>query len=482
MIATPVESDLVVIGAGPAGASAALAAADSGLSVHLIDEAAQAGGQVWRAPVDGVAAGRSPDARAGADLRARVTASRVITLTSQRVWSVLPEDDGQGFRVDSVGADGPVSVSAPRLIAATGAYERIVPFPGWTLPGVIGLAGATILLKSHGVVPGERVVVAGAGPLLIAVTAGLLEAGIRPLALVDLDGRRDWLARAPALASRPGLASRGARWWARILAAGVPVFHRHAVREASGIDRLERVTVMPVDATGAFTSGKERSFAADALIVGHGLTPGAEIPRLLQADTRYDALRGGVVPVVDPFGRTSVPGLFAIGDGAGVRGVDIAVAAGTLCGQAVAREAGRIDQPAFDALTSPVLKKIAGLRRFSDAAAKSMALRRGQVASVPALTTVCRCEDVTRADIDAAAEHGAQDVNQMKHFTRCGMGPCQGRMCGEIAAALLALKRGVNREAVGSFTARPPLRPVPLSDLVGTFRYGDIPIPEPAPL
>lgn len=479
---TAVQTDLVVIGAGPAGANAALAAAEAGIAVHLVDEAPQAGGQVWRAPVDGVAAGRSPDARAGADLRARVAASCVAVAPSQRVWSVLRQPDGLGFRVDGMGPDGPLSITAPRLVAATGAYERIVPFPGWTLPGVIGLAGATILLKSHGVVPGQRIVVAGAGPLLLAVAAGLLDAGVKPLALVDLDGRRDWLARLPALATRPHLAARGARWRARISAAGIPVFHRHAVRDATGGDCVETVTLAPVDATGAFTGGNERSFDVDALVVGHGLTPGADIPRLLHAETRYDGLRGGVVPIVDRFGRTSVPGLFAVGDGAGVRGADAAVAAGRLCGLAAAHDAGRVGPAAFDADAAPLLRAAAGHRRFSDAIAGAFTVRPGQVASVPGSAAVCRCEDVTRRDIETAAEDGARDVNQMKHFTRCGMGPCQGRICGEVAAWLLALKLGVPRDAVGSFTARPPLRPVAIGDLIGSFSYGDIPIPEPAPL
>ena len=477
-----VRTDLVVVGAGPAGANAALTAAAAGINVHLVDEAPQAGGQVWRAPVDGVTAGPTPDARAGADLRARLAASGVTLASSRRVWSVLRLPDDQGFRVDCVGADGALSVTAPRLVAATGAYERVVPFPGWTLPGVIGLAGATILLKSHGVVPGDRIVVAGAGPLLLAVAAGLLDAGVKPLALVDLDGRHDWLARLPALATRPGLAVRGARWRARILAAGIPVFHRHAIREAAGADRLDAVTIAPVDRTGAFTGGEQRSLQADALVVGHGLTPGADIPRLLKAETRHDGLRGGVVPVVDRFGRTSVPGLFAVGDGAGVRGADAAVAAGRLCGLAAAHDAGRVGRTAFDGAAAPLLTAAAGHARFSDAIAGALALRPGQVASVPGPTTVCRCEDVTRRDIEAAAEDGARDVNQMKQFTRCGMGPCQGRMCGEVAAWLLALRLGVPRGAVGSFTARPPLRPVAIGDLVGTFSYADIPIPEPAPL
>jgi len=196
----------------------------------------------------------------------------------------------------------------------------------------------------------------------------------------------------------------------------------------------------------------------------------------------FDRLRGGWVPRVDAFGRTSLPGLYAVGDGAGIRGADPALVAGELAGLAAASDAGRISAATFNGETKKPLRQRASYWSFADAMADMMALRPAQVAGIPAPTVVCRCEDVTRLDIENAAAAGALDVNQMKHFTRCGMGPCQGRMCGDVAAELLAQSRKVQREAVGYWTGRPPLRPVPLTDLVGSFEYGDIPIPRPAPL
>lgn len=480
-MAANITGDLIIIGAGPAGANAAINASDYGLDVHLLDEAPHAGGQVWRAPLEGLPESKTPEAHEGGRLRQRLTASDVTVHAGQRVWSVLSNTDN-GFQVDSLGPDGPKVLTAPRLVAATGAYERIVPFTGWTLPGVMGLAGATVLLKSHGVVPGARPVVAGAGPLLLAVAAGILDAGVKPLAVIDLDSRADWFARLPALATRPGNLMRGARWAARLKAAGVPILHRHAVRVAQGENQVERVTVCAVDASGAFIEGEGKQFDADALLVGHGLTPGADIPLLLGARIQHDPLRGGYVPQVDTFGRTSMVGLFAIGDGAGIHGVDMAVTAGQLCGLAAAHDAGHLAENAFDKRAAPLLQIQKRQTRFCDAIAGSLALRSGQVASVPATATVCRCEDVTRADIEVAVDAGASDVNQLKHFTRTGMGPCQGRMCGEVAASLLALRLGVERPDVGHFTARPPLRPVAIGELTGSFSYDDIPIPKPAPL
>ncbi|MGU3496658.1 FAD-dependent oxidoreductase [Xanthobacteraceae bacterium A53D] len=468
--------DVIVLGAGPAGTNAALAAAEAGLRVVLLDQQPAAGGQVWRAPLPGLAMPASPEKADGDALRARLAASTIAFRPGRTIWSV-----GAQFRVDALGPSGNESVEAPRLIAATGAHERVVPFPGWTLPGVIGLAAATVLLKSHGVVPGSRVVVAGCGPLLAAVAVGIVKAGGTVAAIADLAGPGDWLRLLPALATQPRLLARGAGWALKIGGARVPVHFRHGVRAAEGAEAVASIRLGPVDAQGASVPGPEMVLEADSLCVGHGLVPGGEIPRLFRTEQAFDRLRGGFVPRLDDCGRTSLKGLYACGDGAGIRGVLVAEAAGRLAGLACAHDAGALSSDAFATAATAPRKAIAGARPFSDAMAGMMALRPAQVASIPADTVVCRCEDVTRAEIEAAYDDGARDLNQMKQFTRCGMGPCQGRFCGDVAGEILAAKVG-SREQVGAYTARPPLRPVPLADLMGSFDYGDIPIPPPAPL
>ena len=358
----------------------------------------------------------------------------------------------------------------------------MVPFPGWTLPGVIGLAAATILIKSQGMLPGRRIVLAGCGPLLLVVASKVLAAGGEIAAIADLAGPADWLSTLPPTLRRPRLAMRGARWAVAIGKARVPVYFRHGVHAAKGRDRVDSVEIGPVDRSGAPAAGNTISLEVDTLVVGHGLVPGGEIPRLLRADMIFDRLRGGWVPRVDKFGRTNIPGLYAVGDGASIQGAEPALLAGELAGLTAARDADRISVATHDHETAKPLRQRVFYAPFANAMAEMMALRPAQVAGIPPDAVVCRCEDVTRADIENAAEAGALDVNQLKHFTRCGMGPCQGRMCGDVAAELLAQSREVPRQAVGYWTGRPPLRPVPLADLVGSFEYGDIPIPRPAPL
>jgi bacterioferritin-associated ferredoxin len=186
------------------------------------------------------------------------------------------------------------------------------------------------------------------------------------------------------------------------------------------------------------------------------------------------------VAACDDAGRTSVPGLCVAGDGGGIRGVTAAVARGRLAGLAAAHGQGRLDRDGFEREAATVRRRLRRAERFGQASARLMALRPGQVPSIPEETVVCRCEDVTRAEIGAAIAAGAVEVNQLKAWTRCGMGPCQGRMCGEAVASLLAAARG-SREAVGFWTGRAPLRPVPLDDLLGEYDYADIPLPQAAP-
>lgn len=472
-----VTADLAVLGAGPAGANAALAAAARGLRVVLIDEAGDAGGQVWRAPAPGLAAGDDADARAGAALRAAVAASPVRRLGGARAWLIGREDDG--FRLDIVRDSRAEVIQGRALLLATGAHERIIPFAGWTLPGVIGLAAATILLKSQKMLPGERVVVAGCGPLLAVVAAGILKGGGRVAAVVDLASLGEWAGALRDLSARPDLLARGLAWRARVLAAGVPWLHRHAVVAAEGEGRLATVRVAPCAPDGT-PGAATRAFAADALAIGHGLVPDTAATRLLRLDHAWDPDRGGWHAVADAAMRASLPGIFLAGEACGIGGAAVAELSGRLAGLSAAHALGALDDAGFAAEQAHLAPLLARARRAGGAMARLMRPRPGLVGAIPPGCIVCRCEDVTRAEIEAAIAEGATEVNQLKAFTRAGMGPCQGRICGEALAGLVAPHVG-GAQAAGLVTGRAPLRPVPMDALLGDFDYSDISIPAPAP-
>ena len=555
--APPRTAELAVVGAGPAGVEAAVTAAGYGVDVVLIDEQPAPGGQVYRAaPGAFPARGRvpGPDEAAGDAMRARLAASPVEARAGERVWSVvaragiiasapfapklpgpepgpapkpdrapspsappafdpapdleteteamrretgLPSGGDAWFRLDTVGADGPRTVLADCIVLAPGAVERVVPFPGWTLPGVIGLGAATVLLKSQRLLPGRRVVVAGAGPLVPAVAAAIVKAGGTVAAVADLAGPSDWLRALPRLAAMPRLLGRGAGWLVRIAGARVPILFRHSVRSAAGRRALEEVTVAPVGPDGSWRGGApgdatgggqamERRIEADALAVGHGLAPATEIARLLRLRHRFSRAEGGWLPETDLWGQTSLAGCHAAGDAAGVHGAAAAAHSGRAAGISAALYARRIRPDVALARVRRARRGHARAARFGAAMGRLAALPPALVVSMPADTVVCRCEDVTRREIEEAVAQGAREVNQLKHFTRCGMGPCQGRVCGEAAAELLAARIAGDpdegRRAAGQWTGRAPLRPVAMDDLVGRFDYRDIPVPPPAPL
>jgi thioredoxin reductase/bacterioferritin-associated ferredoxin len=468
--------DLIVIGAGPAGAGAAMEAAAQGLRVLLLEDQPQAGGQVYRAPAGSRTVPRSSELREGTALRDALARSEVDVRFGHQVWSV-----SGNFRVDALSEEGPCHWQAPALIVASGAQERVIPFPGWTQPGVIGLAAATLLLKAHGIAPGARTLVAGCGPLLGAVAMGILKTGAKVVAVADLAGPADWARRLPAMTARPDLLARGAGWAARLRRAGVPLLFRTGIAAVEPTEVGLRARLCPVDAQGRPLSG-ERMVEVDAVAVGHGLLPSTEITRLLRVEHMFNAGSGAWAARLDGDGRTSRPGLYVAGDGGGIQGAAAAPLRGRLAALAAARDLCRLHPAAQDRLAAPLRKRLARAARFGSAMAGLMAPRAAQVGAIPPEAVVCRCEDVTRAEIEAAAADGAREVNQLKAWTRCGMGPCQGRVCGDTAAALLAGYHGIGREEAGLFTGRTPLRPLPLTQLTGEFGYADIVLPPPAPL
>lgn len=474
--------DLLVMGAGPAGVRAALRARACGLSVLLVDENHDAGGQVWRPLPAGFSrnpgARPTPEAREGDALRSELRRADITCLFGHKVWNV-----GSELRTDIIGPSGSVSWQPRALLVATGTTERVVPFPGWTLPGVMGLAAATILLKSQNMLPGHNTVVAGSGPLLLAVANGILKGGGRVAAVIDLASQSEWLGTLPSLLGRPDLLWQGAKWQLNLRKAGVPVYYRSAIDSVEAQDDLFRVKVKRIDASGHDVDGADawRELVADSVVVGHGLVPGTDVTRLLRARHRYQHQRGGWVAETDSDGRTSVPGLYIAGDGAGIAGAAAAGAHGELAALAVALDLGMLKPAAHEKAHQPLLAQWQKSARFGQAMAGLMVMREGLVEGITPDTIVCRCEDVTRAEIDEAAYQGARDMNQLKAWTRCGMGPCQGRTCGDVAGALMAQHTG-SRETAGFFTGRAPLRPVSLAEIAGDYVYADIPIPKAAPL
>ncbi|GGT80039.1 FAD/NAD(P)-dependent oxidoreductase [Streptomyces lateritius] len=476
--------DLVVVGAGPAGLAGAVAAAERGLSVALLDGDAQLGGQFYRHPAPGLGAA-APEAlhhgwAAFDALRRRWEGSGGVHLPQHHVWTVAGERaatpgagaDGASWVVHAVtGPDGDdersVAVRGRAVLLATGAAERHLPFPGWTLPGVIGAGGAQAMLKSGLVLPGGRVVVAGSGPLLLAVASSMVTAGARVPALVEASGYLGYARRPDVLATGPGKLVEAAGLVTRLLGRGARPYPRHAVVRAHGTERVEAVTVARLDGDWRPVPGTERRVPCDAVAVGHGLVPRIDLATALGCETRR-TVDGAVALVVDPAQRTSVPGLWSAGETAGVGGALLAMTEGELAGTAVAARLRGVSVARPSARTRSLLRTRARLRAFADLMAAAHRPGDGWPAWLDDDTEVCRCEEVTAGRIGEAVEDlGAGDARTVKLLTRAGMGWCQGRVCGP-AVACLATRGGrgaEQRPLPASPERRSPAVPVRLSTL-----------------
>ena len=472
--------DLVVLGAGPAGVAAANVASKEGAEVVIIDENSSAGGQIYRAPPNEFQpqnSFKSDEFREGEKQRNILENSDLTALFKHRVWSVSSD-----LVVSTVGPNGLSSWHARSLIIANGALERIIPFPGWTIPGVIGLAASTILLKSQYVLPGQSTVVAGCGPLLIAVANGIIKSGGKVSAIIDLNSKSDWIKAFPKLLSRPDQLFKGMSWFANIMKAGIKLYGGHAVTNTKQVDNVLRISIAPINSAGSILDSKNQKIVeGDCLAIGHGLFPSTEITRLLKAKHIYDPLKGGWVPLIDDDFRSSIPGVYIAGDATGISGAFSAVQKGRIAGMAAVRDLNVMSSQKYKAKIKSELIILKKNENFGKAAVRLMKFRPELIQTITSETIVCRCEDVFRSEIDEAIESGARDLNQLKAWTRCGMGPCQGRTCSEAIEAILASKVG-SRELAGQWTGRTPLRPVPIEQIIGKYTYEDIPIPENAPL
>lgn len=461
--------DIAVVGAGPAGGNAAMAAAQNGARVVLIDEQQQPGGQVWRGKSSSIlSAPTTPEGKAGDALRSALTDSMVSQLTDTRVWDIRRQDKKWVLQILRNGTAEQITAHA--LILATGAREFVQPVPGWTKPGVIGLAGATALFKQSLTLPGKRTVVSGTGPLVFYVASEIRRLGGTVAAIVTPNSRVDWAAALPAMLSQPQLLARGMIWMADLMLARVPVLWGHAVSEVLGAEDVKGIKTYNLrrDASGP-------EIVADSLCIGHGLIANIEAAQMLGVPIRHDPALGGWVPEAEPDGTTPINGLYLCGDGCGIRGATAAGLQGTLTGTRAARDLGK---------TTAALS-LGPWRRAARFGTTMTALSVPR-ADVQALTTpntiVCRCESLTRSDICAEISSGAATANAVKSGRRAGMGPCGGKYCQTAISALIAAQTGTPIADVPPPTPRPPLRPVPLGQAAGDFDYDDLPIPKPAPL
>ncbi len=464
------QYDLVIIGGGPAGVGAAIEAARLGASVALIDENRTLGGKVLTPEVraHGVRPGDRFAARMGRALLREFerVSGRIDLYLNTEVWEVS-ENKEVSLHMNAREEGMAERLAGRGLVIATGAVERSIPFPGWTLPGVFTVGGMNRFVK-HGVAPGSDVLIAGAGPLQLLLAHHLLEAGVRIRALVTPTRIRDVVEMALPLFVGAGFSTAVSAFdhLKRIVTGRVPVLRSHALIEARGSREVEGAMVARVDSSWRPIKGTEKEIPADAIAVGYGLAPAVDLTRLCGCEHVFDAARGYVRATRDDTMETSVPGVFAAGDMGAVKGYRAALLEGRAAGIFASARLGFMDRENARAAAAPLLRRLKGKAMFGKALDALCRPRAGIFDIITDNTVVCRCEEVTAGDIRAAAADGARDINDVKRRTRLGMGHCQGRFCGPVVNELPGRFAGVphSREM---FTPRIPARPVPFGIIAG---------------
>ena len=446
---------VVVVGAGPAGVRATERLVAEGARPIVIDEGERAGGQIYRRPpaqlerpyrdLYGFEAKRAQaihrtfDGLAGhIDYRPRSLAFAV---------------EGRSVHVNTSGRIAQVAFDA--LVLATGATDRLIPLPGWTLPGVFTLGAAQIALKAQAATVGARPVLIGTGPLLLLLAYQYAKAGTMPAMVLDVAPFSARVGALPALlASRPGVLAKGAYYMARLRRLKVPVETGATPLAIHGSVRVQGVSVR-------LASGRTVEIACDAVGLGYGLRPETQLADLAGARLTFAGGAQQWVPETDGYGRTTVGGVYVAGDGAGILGADAAEISGRLAAIAALADAG-LKQDAAE--IAALQREHRRMRRFMAAMEQAFPWPAALARATADTTLVCRCEAIRASELRrSVADLDAREINRAKAFVRVGMGRCQGRYCGPAAAEILSDALGCAPEMVGRLRGQAPVKPLAIA-------------------
>lgn len=455
--------ELAIVGAGPAGLTAALEAKAVGVDVLVVDENERPGGQIFRQPpmafhiADKSRMGR--DYARGRKLLDAVATADIRIESGVTVWNIAPGHLAccRGSRSWNVTSDA--------IVLATGAYDRPMPLPGWTLPGVFTSGGVQTLLKSQRVLAGRRVLLTGTGPLNLVLANQLAAAGATVVAVLELANPGP-LELLPLTMGPWELLADGIGYVTQLARRNIPLMRGWTLLEARGTDQVKTAVIGRVDRDWHTIKGSERTLEVDTICLGYGLVPSTELARLIGCDHRYDAQLGGWIPAQDGYRETSVPSVFVAGDGCGIAGSLVALEEGRVAGLRAAWRLGKIDEAAFHRKAAPALKRLRQLGRFRAVLDGLSAPRPGLFERITEDTVICRCEEATYGECRKAVGNGAVSLMELKPALRAGMGLCQSRICGPTLVEVMARLTGQPPQAIIPFSPRPPVKPIPMAALL----------------
>jgi NADPH-dependent 2,4-dienoyl-CoA reductase/sulfur reductase-like enzyme len=445
---------VVIVGGGPAGLRAAERLVAHGIAPILLDEAPRIGGRIYQQPPQAPGFRRKPETLYGFEAKKAEALVAAFAQIQERI-DYRPDStvfDISDDRLILLREGKREEIGFDRLILATGAMDRIMPLPGWTLPGVTTLGGAQIALKHQGCTIGHRVAFLGAGPLLYLAAYQYAKAGANIAAVVTT---APWLylgANLLGMAAQAKTAAKGAYYLAKLKAWRVPLIAAATPSRVLGTDNVSGLEVL--------ADGRLHTIDCDAVALGYGLKSESQLAELAGAQFAFDRVQNQWLPQTDDHGRAiGRDGLYLAGDGAGIQGADAAELRGRFAASALLRDLGIALQDADD---HDALKR---WHRFRVALEQAMPYPSHLAKDLPDGTILCRCENITAGEVRNAADQGLREINRVKAATRLGMGRCQGRVCGIAGAEVLAARLGISVDSVGRLRAQPPVKPVPLDAL-----------------
>lgn len=444
------RAEIVIIGAGPAGIRAAQTLVAYGLQPCLIDESLRGGGQIYRRQPENFQ--RSPKKLYGFEASKAVALhsalDRMTDDIDYRPQTLVWNAENQVLDTLTDGVAGQLAYR--HLIVATGATDRILPVPGWTLPGVYSLGAAQIALKFQGCAIGERVVFAGSGPLLYLVAYQYAKAGARVLAVLDSSPFSAQSRALPALVRQPLTLAKGMYYRSWLTAHGIPVHQGVQLARIEGEQRVASVS---------WRKGQQTySLDCDAVAFAHALRSETQLADLLGCTFSWSALNRAWLPNRDSDGRSSVEGVYVAGDGAGIMGADAAEMAGELAALTLLGDSGH---PVDSGRVATLKSRLAAIERFRHGLETAFPFPEDWAAQTADAVTICRCEEVSAGDIRQTVAEGHWEINRVKAMCRVGMGRCQGRMCGLAAAEIVAQASGRDVSSIGRLRGQAPIKPLP---------------------
>ncbi|MZI94102.1 FAD-dependent oxidoreductase [Vibrio sp. CAIM 722] len=455
------EVDVCVIGAGPAGMSAAISSAQHGASVVLLDEQPSPGGKIYRAiSTLGKKYGDilGEDYVKGSQLVEAFNSSGVDYNANSTLWRIEDQTlfwscKGQAYQL-----------KAKRIIIANGALERPFPFPGWTLPGAMTAGSGQIMMKTSGLVAKESVLV-GTGPLLYLLGVQMLKAGAPPKAIVDTQTFNRYVSASKYAFN----ALRGAKYIVKGLKL-LSILRKAGVVHYSNASNIEAVGDASVEGIRFSIKGQPKQIACMTLLSHIGVTPNTHLTRALGAEHEWDHIQQCWKPKLDSFYNSSVSHIAVAGDGGGIGGALVAELQGKVVGLHAVRQLNLIQDEVYSEQVQQINQSIAAesaIRPFLD----QLYAPPEQAFNPQDETVICRCENITAKEIRARLDIGVQGSNQLKAFTRCGMGPCQGRYCGQIIPSMISAHQHIPVQNVESFHIRFPIKPLKLGELASLTPY-----------